>query len=289
MPFWKRRRQEAVVPPRACPRGITFGLASETGRVRPSNQDHVFGQLTSLPSWNGQLVVGLFVVADGMGGHTGGALASTLAVQVFAVEVLQSLLLPVLRGDPPEAIQDALRAAVLGANRRILEKASLEGNDMGTTLTAGLVLGGRLYVAHVGDSRLYTLDQGGLQRRTRDHSMVARLLELGQITPEQARHHPRKNYLYQSIGQQEEIEAEIESFPLEGCTRVLICSDGLWGMVEDEELANVLNSSNDPQEICEQLVARANAAGGEDNISVVVVAFPESSSQQQEEAPPAQE
>ncbi len=274
MPFWKRRRQESEAPPRAGPQGITFGLTSDTGRVRPSNQDHVFAQLTSLPSWNGQLSFGLFIVADGMGGHTGGALASTLAVQVFAAEVLQSLLMPVLRGEPPEAIQDALRSAILGANRRIMEKASLEGNDMGTTLTAGLVLGERLYVAHVGDSRLYTLDPTGLQRRTRDHSMVARLLELGQITAEQARHHPRKNYLYQSIGQQEEIEAELESFPLEACRRVLICSDGLWGMIEDTEMAAMLSSSDDPQEICDQLVARANAAGGEDNISVVVVAFP---------------
>ncbi len=276
MPFWKRRRQQEVelaAPPKR--RGVAFGLASDVGRVRSSNQDHVFAMLTSLPGPNGQLTVGLFIVADGMGGHTGGAVASTRAVEVVAMQTLRGLIHPILEGGAPEPVQDLLREATLEANRRILAEAARQHNDMGTTVTSALLLGGRCYVAHVGDSRLYSYDGRRLQHRTRDHSMVARLQELGQISAEEALHHPKRNYLYQSVGQQDEIEVELSSFPLEGCTHLLLCCDGLWGMLEDEAMARVLAAGGEPQAMADSLVAQANAAGGEDNISLVVVALPE--------------
>jgi len=276
MAFWKRRRQKTEAPlPEAKRKGMSFGVISDLGRVRPTNQDNVFALQTSLPGPNGQVTLGLFIVADGMGGHIGGATASGRAVEIVTGEVLQRLVMPVMRGDPPPAVQDLLRDAAMEANRRILAEAAQEHNDMGTTLTAGLLLAGRCYVAHVGDCRLYSYGAGAIQRRTRDHSMVARLLELGQITPEEAHRHPKRNYLYQSVGQQEDIEVESDSFSLDDCTHLLFCSDGLWGMVEDPMLAAVLCCGQEPQEICEQLVARANEAGGEDNISVIVVALPE--------------
>lgn len=271
MPFWKRRRLEKAPSPRR--RGIAFGLASDIGRVRASNQDQVLASLTFLPTLSGPIPLGLFIVADGMGGHAGGATASMRAVEVVSAHIFRELLLPVLHGYPPEAIQDALREAVLEANRRILNEAREEGNDMGTTLTSVLLLGERCYVAHVGDSRFYTYGPEGLRCRTRDHSMVARLLEVGQISAEEARHHPKRNYLYQSVGQQEALEVEIASFPLD-CSHLLLCSDGLWGSLTDEEMVSVLQSTEDPQEACERLVERANEAGGEDNISVIVVALP---------------
>jgi serine/threonine protein phosphatase PrpC len=280
MVFWKRRRQTTVTPPSEKVRkGMAFGVASDVGRVRPANQDHVFAQQTSLPGPNGQVTVGLFIVADGMGGHTGGSAASERAVEVVVTEVLQGLLLPVLRGEPPPAIQDLMRDAVLRANRRILEEATQQRNDMGTTMTAGLLLAGRCYLAHVGDSRLYSYGAGGLQCRTRDHSMVARLLELGQISPEEAHRHPKRNYLYQSVGQQEDIEVEVSSFALDDCSHLLLCCDGLWGMVEEDVLGTALASEDEPQDVCDQLVARANQAGGEDNISVIVVALPQQATQ----------
>jgi serine/threonine protein phosphatase PrpC len=254
---------------------MSFGVLSDVGRIRPSNQDHVLALQTSLPGPNGQVTLGLFVVADGMGGHTGGATASGRAVEIVTAEVLQGLLMPVLRGEAPPAIQDLMRDASMEANHRILTEAAQEHNDMGTTLTAGLLLAGRCYLAHVGDSRLYTYGTGTVQRRTRDHSMVARLLELGQITPEEAQRHPKRNYLYQSVGQQEDIEVESDSFALDGCSHLLLCSDGLWGMVEEEAMVTALGSGKEPQEICEYLVSQANEAGGEDNISVIVVALPE--------------
>ncbi len=271
MPFWKRRPSKKPLPPRR--RGISFGLASDIGRVRASNQDQVLASLTFLPTPGGPIPLGLFMVADGMGGHAGGARASMRAVEVVAAHLFRELLLPVLHGYPPEAIQDALREAVHEANRRILNEAREEGNDMGTTLTSVLLLGERCYVAHVGDSRLYTCGPEGLRCRTRDHSMVARLLEMGQISAEEARHHPKRNYLYQSVGQQEALEVEITSFPLD-CSHLLLCSDGLWGSLTDEEMASLLQSTDDPQEACDRLVERANEAGGEDNISVIVVALP---------------
>jgi serine/threonine protein phosphatase PrpC len=210
-----------------------------------------------------------------MGGHIGGAMASARAVAIVTLEVLQGLIMPILRGDPPAAIQDLMREAVLTANRRILEEAAKQQNDMGTTLTAALLLAGRCYQAHVGDSRLYTHTAAGLECRTRDHSMVARLLELGQITPEEAHHHPKRNYLYQSVGQQDDIEVESDSFALDDCDFLFICSDGLWGVVEEEVLLQSLATGREPQRICDDLVAQANAAGGEDNISVIVVALPQ--------------
>ncbi|MGC9025087.1 MAG: PP2C family protein-serine/threonine phosphatase, partial [Chloroflexia bacterium] len=241
------------------------------------NQDQVLASLTFLPTRSGPIPLGIFIVADGMGGHAGGATASMRAVEVVAAHLLRELLLPVLHGGSPEAIQDALRGAVYEANRQILSEAQEQGNDMGTTLTGALLLGERCYVAHVGDSRLYTYGPEGLRCRTRDHSMVARLLEMGQISEEEARHHPRRNYLYQAVGQQEALEVEMASFPLD-CSHLLLCSDGLWGSLADEEIASVLQGTDDPQEACDRLVERANAAGGEDNISVIVVALPRGTS-----------
>jgi len=276
MPFWKRRRQEDEAPPPPAKRvGMSFGVASDVGQVRPTNQDHVFALQTSLPGPNGQETLGLFIVADGMGGHLGGATASARAVAIVTLEVLEGLVMPILREDPPAAIQNLMREAVLTANRRILAEAAQQHNDMGTTLTAALLLAGRCYQAHVGDSRLYTHTTEGLACRTRDHSMVARLLELGQITPEEAINHPKRNYLYQSVGQQDDIEVESDSFPLDGCDSLLLCSDGLWGVVEEQVLLQTLEGGQEPQKICEDLVALANEAGGEDNISLILVALPQ--------------
>lgn len=276
MGFWKSRRQKTAAPPPPEKRkGMAFGAISDVGRVRPTNQDHIVALQLSLPTPNGQETLGFFVVADGMGGHTGGAMASARAVEIVTGEVLRGLVLPILCGDLPAAVQDLVREALLTANRRILDEAARQHNDMGTTVTAALLLGGRCYQAHVGDSRLYTHTAAGLQCRTRDHSMVARLLELGQISPEEAKHHPKRNYLYQSVGQQDEIEVESDSYSLDGCEHLLLCSDGLWGVVAEGAILQALTQGDDAQVICEHLVAQANEAGGEDNISAIVVQIPQ--------------
>jgi serine/threonine protein phosphatase PrpC len=273
MPFWKRRSKKESQP-RVQRKGISFGTARDIGRVRTTNQDQVFAMQTALPGPGKQLSLGLFIVADGMGGHTGGEIASKRAVEIVAVEVLGGLLLPVLKEEPPEAIQNMLQDAIITANHRIIEEAQLQGSDMGTTITAALLLDDQIYVAHIGDTRLYTYGEEGLQCRTRDHSMVARLLELGQITAEEARDHPKRNYLYQSVGQHSDIEIEIFSFSLEGCSHLLLCSDGLWGVAGEKTMQKAFLQDRDAQHTCDWLVEQANAAGGDDNISVVVVAFP---------------
>lgn len=274
MAFWRRWKARPPAKPQEERKTLAFGLLRDIGQVRKTNQDQVLGLVTALPSPGKPISLGLFVVADGMGGHTGGEVASMRATNVVAAEVLQGLLMPALREEPPGAIQDVLKGAIHAANYRILDEASRLGTDMGTTLTVALLLERRVYVAHIGDSRLYTYGEEGLQVRTRDHSMVARLLELGQITLAEARDHPKRNYLYQSVGQQEEIEVDMASFSLEGCRYLLLCTDGLWGFVGEEILAEALEEGGDPQATCEQLVAQANEAGGEDNIAAVVVALP---------------
>lgn len=272
MPFGKRRRK----PEMGAGRTLAFGLRRDIGRVRENNEDQLLGLLAVLPGATEAHPVGLFLVADGMGGHAGGEVASRRAVELVAAQVLRRLVLPVLEGEPPEAVQDVLREAVEEANRRVWEEAREQQSDMGTTLTAALVVGGHLHVAHVGDSRLYTYDAEGLRCRTRDHSLVGRLLELGQLRPEEARHHPQRNYLYQSVGQGRDLAIDVASYPLQGCRYLLLCTDGLWGCVEDDEIAQILAEGGEPQLLCDRLVERANAAGGEDNISVIVVAFPPS-------------
>ena len=272
MPFGKWRRK----PEPEVRQGIAFGLCRDIGRVREENEDHVLGLLAALPGAPEPHLVGLFLVADGMGGHAGGEVASRRAVEIVSAEVLRRLFLPALEGEPPEAVQEVLREAVQQANVRIWEEARAQGSDMGTTLTAALVAGGHLHLAHVGDSRLYTYGAEGLRCRTRDHSLVGRLLELGQLRAEEARHHPQRNILYRSVGQGRELEVDVASYRLEGCRYLLLCTDGLWGSIEEARIARMLAEGGDPQQLCERLVEQANAAGGEDNISVIVVALPSS-------------
>ncbi|MBN1485845.1 MAG: Stp1/IreP family PP2C-type Ser/Thr phosphatase [Chloroflexia bacterium] len=283
MQLFKRWKKDSAAPTPKRRQGLTFGLARDIGQVRASNQDQVLALQTSLPSPGRQLQMGLFIVADGMGGHSQGDIASTLAVETVAAYILQHLLLPVLQEGQPDAIQDAMVEAVLQANQTILDEAARGGTDMGTTLTAALLLEEQVYTAHVGDSRLYTF-QGSLRLRTRDHSMVARLLELGQISEEEAKDHPKRNYLYQSVGQQRDIEVEFGSFSIEGSHYMLLCSDGLWGVLGEEAIHDALGEGGDPQDLCDQLVQLANDAGGDDNISVIVVAFPDSPPPEEESA-----
>jgi serine/threonine protein phosphatase PrpC len=148
------------------------------------------------------------------------------------------------------------------------------GSDMGTTCTAALLLGQALYIAHVGDSRAYLRDAGGLRVLTNDHSTVGRLIEMGQLEPSAARDHPLRNQLYRTIGQQREVQVDFVYQPLGNSTHLLLCSDGLWGMVADADLEEVLTTHLWPQDACNELIKRANLAGGEDNISAVVVTLP---------------
>lgn len=256
-------------------RGLAVWSARDLGRVRRSNQDSVFSMLLSLPDGEHDHPVGLFVVADGMGGHEGGEVASRRAIETVMVTVLEQLALPAMADeDPGNALPVLMVSAIQEANARIWKEAQERGTDMGTTCTAVLMVGEGLYIAHVGDSRAYLATAAGLRPITTDHSTVGRLIEMGQITLDDSRTHPLRNQLYRTVGQHPDVQVDSIYQPLEGVSHLLICSDGLWGMVDDDELAAIIAESPWPQDACQRLIARANLAGGEDNISAVVVSFP---------------
>ena len=252
------------------PSRLTLGWATDVGVVRSHNEDAV---LVVTADGDGDSIApefGLLVLADGMGGHQAGEVASSLAVRVVTAHIMSQFYLPTLAGHEHSTHQPALNEvlvdAVHAANKSVIEQVP----GGGTTLTCALMLGPRAYIAHVGDSRAYVVSEAEPDQITRDHSVVDRLVELGQLSPSEAASHPQKNVLYRALGQSGalEVDTHARTIPREGC--LLLCSDGLWGMVDEAEMANVATASSSLQVACESLVAAANQAGGRDNITVVL-------------------
>ncbi|MDY7042427.1 MAG: protein phosphatase 2C domain-containing protein, partial [Chloroflexota bacterium] len=191
-------------------KGVSFvvGRASHVGRVRGRNEDALFTMVSTILQEDESLPFGLFIVADGMGGHKGGQLASSLTTRVVADWILREVYLPFLMGETQDAgqwpINEALIEAVTTANAAVHEAAP----EAGTTLTCALLLGTNAYVAHVGDSRAYLVNRTNMRRITRDHSLVDRLIELGQISSEEALTHPQRNVLYRAVGQAGTLEVD---------------------------------------------------------------------------------
>ncbi|MBK9942290.1 MAG: serine/threonine-protein phosphatase [Kouleothrix sp.] len=255
-------------------RGLAFAAARDIGRVRTINQDSIFAMITTLPREGNDISIGLFIVADGMGGHHGGEVASRMAISTVAHQVLAELVVPALTDGATEALQPLIIAAVQEANRAIWEHAQVVGSDMGTTCTVALLLGRALYLGHVGDTRAYLATPTGLRLITNDHSTVGRLIQVGQLDPSEAREHPLRSQLYRTIGQQPEVLVDFSYEQIGDATHLLMGSDGLWGMLDDEVMFDVLLHHFWPQDACNELIARANLAGGDDNISAVVVTLP---------------
>ena len=255
-------------------RGLAVAALRDIGRVRSVNQDSIFAMTTTLPRESGDVSMGLFIVADGMGGHHGGEIASRLAISTVAHYVLSELVVPALTDGTTEALQPLIIAAVQEANRAIWEHAQTVGSDMGTTCTVALLLGRALYLGHVGDSRAYLATPTGLKLITNDHSTVGRLIQVGQLDPTEARDHPLRSQLYRTVGQQSDVLVDFTYQQIGDATHLLLASDGLWGMLGDDVLADVLDNTLWPHDACHELIARANLAGGEDNISAIVVSLP---------------
>ncbi len=253
---------------------LLFGQLSDVGMVRGNNQDAVLSFLSSGTSDDDLPDFGLFVVADGMGGHQEGERASSVTTRMVARHVLNEILKPMLErrmNDPDRpGIADILREAVKQAN----EAVTSEIPDGGTTATAAVILGDLVHIAHVGDSRAYMITDDGMEQITRDHSLVQRLIELDQLTPEEAAEHPQRNVLYKAIGQSETLEADTITRRLQPHARLLLCSDGLWNMVLEDTIQEVVRQAISPQEACNQLVKLANERGGPDNITVALVQAP---------------
>ncbi|MGQ9887076.1 MAG: PP2C family protein-serine/threonine phosphatase [Aggregatilineales bacterium] len=252
---------------------ITFGQSTDVGMVRSNNQDAVLSFFFTSSSAENRPDFGLFVVADGMGGHQDGEKASAMTARIVASYVTSNIYLPMLTDNdaldqPPVA--ETLVAAVQKANADVIAKVP----DGGTTLTAVAVVGDLAYIVHVGDSRVYLITRDGVEQITRDHSLVQRLIELDQITPEEGVNHPQKNVLYRALGQSETLEVDTITRRLPPNSRLLLCSDGLWNQVTEPEISEIAMGNYSPQQACDKLVALANTRGGTDNITAILLYIP---------------
>ena len=240
------------------------------GKQRELNEDSLLAITSTMAGNSGNLPFGLYIIADGMGGHQFGEVASNAAIRTVAGYVLRkfhSYLFQLKTDTMDESFQEIMLAAVSEAQRAIQREAP----GSGTTLTAALVLGQQITVAHVGDSRAYFVyPDGRIEAITRDHSLVQRLQELGHISPEEAENYPHRNVLYRALGQGEILEPDIFTVAFPQPASLMICSDGLWGVVSEQDLVRSINEAPNLQRACQNLVTAANTAGGPDNISVVL-------------------
>jgi serine/threonine protein phosphatase PrpC len=252
---------------------LTFGQATDVGMVRTNNQDAMLSFLSTSRSSDQRPDFGLFIVADGMGGHHDGEKASALTAHMVASYVANHVYLPMLNNDNDSErvpITEAMIAAVQKANGDIITKVP----DGGTTCTAVAIVGDLAYVAHVGDTRVYLITKDGAEQITRDHSLVQRLIELGQLTPDEAAVHPQKNVLYRALGQSENLEVDALTRRLPPNSKLMICSDGLWNMISEAEIIDITLKHGNPQEACDKMVALANTHGGMDNITAILLQIP---------------
>ena len=250
---------------------LLASCGQSVGKQRELNEDSVLAITSTMAGNSNNLPFGLYIVADGMGGHQFGEVASNAAIRSVAGYVLRKFhpyLFQVKADTLEESFQEIMQAAVGEAQRAIQKEAP----GSGTTLTAALVVGQQVTVAHVGDSRGYFVyPDGRIEPITRDHSLVKRLEELGHITSEEAANYPHRNVLYRALGQGEILDPDIFTlgFPQPGY--LMLCSDGLWGVVTEQDLVRAINEAPNLQRACQNLVNAANTAGGPDNISVVLV------------------
>ena len=258
---------------------FSAALLSDTGCLRTSNEDSGCF-LEALPRPGGQKSL-LGVIADGMGGHQAGEVASRLAVQTVCHAYLEET------GGAEQRLQDAFAAANHAVFERALEDDRLSG--MGTTCTALALDKGFAHMAHVGDSRLYLIRQGEMYQMTEDHSHVMELVRKGVITAEEARDHPERNVLHRALGRQAEVEVSCwaEGVPLQDGDRYLLCSDGLSGVLSDDTIRQVA-AEFEPAAACANLIDLTRRAGAPDNVTVGIVAIHEAGNEDAE-LPPTRE
>lgn len=231
---------------------------TDTGRRRQVNQDYVY--VSEEPVGN---LPNLFIVADGMGGHNAGDYASSLAVSVLVASVKKNA-----DFNPIKIIRHGIELA----NRELLEQARStdERTGMGTTMVAATVVGNYVYVANVGDSRLYVVGKR-MRQITKDHSLVQEMVRLGELTEEDARNHPDKNIITRALGAGERVNIDFFDFRLSEDSNILMCSDGLSNMVDDKIIQRVILGTEDVEEKGDTLLKLANENGGKDNIAVVLI------------------
>lgn len=242
---------------------LRWGAATDIGKVRERNED----------AFVVEPEVGLFLVVDGMGGHSGGGLAARMVAQDLPPMIENQL--EALKARSPQPMRHLLKTAIVEQSRHLQREGDSESGctGMGATLALLLIIGGRAYAANVGDSRIYRLRRGRLAQLSADHSVVAELLTSGRITPEEAPHHSSQGIVTQYMGMPEQIEPLVRSMTLNERDRFLLCTDGLTDLVGEEAIADIIKAEIEPQAACDRLVETANRAGGADNITAIVVAW----------------
>jgi protein phosphatase len=254
---------------------LRVGRLTDVGHVRQLNEDSLLTLELGRVHRSVGAPIGLYVVADGMGGHSAGDIASGLAISSLAQHAAGTLLPPEVNdGAPKPDIEGWLREAINAANTTVHEQRKLAGTNMGTTLVMAYVAGGQAYFANVGDSRGYIVNEGGIKQVTVDHSLVQRLVDTKQLTPDEAHHYPQKNVIYKNLGDRPTVAPDIRMVELQPGDRLLLCTDGLlgWGApVTEAEAQHIIMSAASPQAACQNLIDAANAAGGPDNITAIIV------------------
>lgn len=237
-------------------------LKTDTGKIRQHNEDDA-------GIFKGKDEFVLAVVADGMGGHLAGDVASKMAVKAMGEKWNEAETAPTA----PSDCEKWLIEQILSVNSKIYDHAQAheECQGMGTTIVCALFTGKTVSVAHIGDSRCYLLQDGDFVQVTEDHSLVNELVRTGEISREDAEHHPRKNVLTKALGTDQSVSIDTRSFDIEPGDKLLLCSDGLTNKVEGTELKDILQSDSAPQEKVNLLVDKANQNGGEDNITAVLL------------------
>ncbi|HET8769773.1 MAG TPA: Stp1/IreP family PP2C-type Ser/Thr phosphatase [Gemmatimonadaceae bacterium] len=238
---------------------IAVGAGTDVGMIRSGNEDNFFAEADERR--------GVFVVADGMGGHAAGEVASEMAVQIIARE-----LLPMKAVTDPNA-GDMIAKALKDANRAIYNRmlAEVDKQGMGTTASVAVLSDAGYLIGQIGDSRIYLLRDGVLVQLTKDHSYVQEQVDAGLLTPEQARYHPYSNVITRCVGASEEVDVDIYSGEIKVGDVFLLASDGLTGMVDDRRLLQLLQPRSGPGRIVDSLIAEANGRGGLDNITAIVI------------------
>lgn len=249
---------------------LVASVGQSVGKQRDHNEDSVLALTSTISGSMESIPFGLYIVADGMGGHQFGEVASNAAIRIMGGNITKkfhSYLYNLPTQSLQESLQEVMEASIMEAHQYVQREAP----GSGTTVTAALVLGQQVTIAHVGDSRAYAIyPDGRIDAITRDHSLVRRLEELGHLSKDEAENFPHRNVLIRALGQGETLEADIFTIPFPQGGYLMICSDGLWGVISEKEILRSINDAPTLQRACQNMVEAANAAGGPDNITVIL-------------------
>jgi serine/threonine protein phosphatase PrpC len=250
---------------------LVASTGQSVGKQREHNEDSLLAITMTIIGTSGNIPFGLYIVADGMGGHQFGEVASNAAIRIMAGYILRKFH-SYLFNLPTQALQESLQEVMEVSIRDAHRFVQREAPGSGTTVTAALVLGQQVTMAHVGDSRAYAIyADGRIDSITRDHSLVKRLEELGHLSKDEAANFPHRNVLIRALGQGESLEADIFTIPFPQPGFLMLCSDGLWGVLNEKDISRAVMEAPNMPRACQNLVEAANMAGGPDNISVVLV------------------